>query len=82
MWDVDAPPGSSCDGVAAFAPHSDYVSSLAWLDGGARLLSSSYDGTVRRLDVCSGARGGGALETDTQTHLVQADRMWRQTNML
>ena len=42
---------SSTDGVHLFKPHSRPVSTLIWNTSGSKLLSSSYDGTVRCLDV-------------------------------
>lgn len=39
------------DGVHLFRPHTRPINTLHWLQGGAGLLSSSYDGTVRHFDV-------------------------------
>jgi len=70
LWDVDyqggddgsgGGDGGGYDGVLMFEPHSDYISSLKWLGpSGQALLTGSYDGLVRRLDVATGA-GGGAF---------------------
>jgi WD40 repeat protein len=61
LWDIDHPPSSgdgdssssSYDGVLMFEPHRDYVSSLRWANLHT-LISGSYDGTVRTLDVNTG----------------------------
>lgn len=50
---------SDYDGVSMFAPHSDYVSAMKWVGGGSsgsatQLLSASYDGSVRLLDLQKG----------------------------
>jgi hypothetical protein len=42
---------SHTDGVHLFKPHSRPVSALVWKNSGTKLLSSSYDGTVRSFDV-------------------------------
>ena len=42
---------STTDGVHLFKPHSRPISSLAWNQSGSKLLSCSYDGTVRSFDV-------------------------------
>jgi WD40 repeat protein len=43
-----------------FEPHRDYISSMKWLGpSGAGLLTGSYDGIVRRLDVDTGVCGVG-----------------------
>lgn len=42
---------STTDGVYLFKPHSRPISTLVWNDGGSKLLSCSYDGTVRSFDV-------------------------------
>ncbi|KAL3784990.1 hypothetical protein ACHAWO_010264 [Cyclotella atomus] len=42
---------SSTDGVHLFKPHSRPISTLAWNESGSKLLSCSYDGTVRAFDV-------------------------------
>lgn len=53
--DSDNNNSSSYDGVLMFEPHRDYVSSLKWLGpSGAGLLTGSYDGLVRKLDVETG----------------------------
>lgn len=62
LWDINhsAEPDSSSDssgydGVLMFEPHRDYISSMKWLGPtGAGLLTGSYDGIVRRLDVDTG----------------------------
>ncbi|GBF91590.1 hypothetical protein Rsub_04330 [Raphidocelis subcapitata] len=48
--------GGGFDGVLSFAPHTEYVSALAWLGrgGGAKLMSASYDGSARLLDAEKG----------------------------
>jgi WD40 repeat protein len=49
---------SGYDGVLMFEPHRDYVSSMKWLGpSGQGLLTGSYDGVVRRLDVETGGQG-------------------------
>jgi WD40 repeat protein len=57
----DGGEGEDFVGVVKFSPHSEYVSALAWLGRGrgAKLLSSSYDGSVRLLDVEKGVPPGG-----------------------
>jgi hypothetical protein len=57
IWNVDqynhstmASKKGTTDGVHLFKPHVRPVSTLAWNPSGSKLLSSSYDGTVRRLD--------------------------------
>lgn len=75
LWDIDhtAAAGaddstdtnsSGYDGVLMFAPHRDYVSSMRWLgQSGTGLLTGSYDGLVRKLDVETGGQeGGGVLQ--------------------
>jgi WD40 repeat protein len=43
--------------VLMFEPHRDYVSSMRWLGpSGQGLLTGSYDGLVRRLDVETGGQ--------------------------
>ena len=42
---------STTDGVHLFKPHSRPISTLAWNPSGSKLLSCSYDGTVRSFDV-------------------------------
>lgn len=37
------------DGVVYFMPHRQYVSGMAWRQGGASLLTCSYDSTIRSL---------------------------------
>ena len=52
VWRVDEH-DEEYDGVLSFTPHSQYVSGLAW-DSHASLITSSYDGSVRKLDVEKG----------------------------
>ncbi len=52
LWRVDAH-DEEYDGVLSFTPHSQYISGLAW-DSDASLITSSYDGSVRKLDVVKG----------------------------
>lgn len=58
------------DGILAFNPHENYISALRWVGygGSAKLLSASYDGAARLLDLQKGEalgerrvqrRGGG-----------------------
>lgn len=56
IWRVNAEEREgSCDGVHVFAPHAQYVSGLVWGQrSGNQLLTASYDGSVRRLDVEKG----------------------------
>lgn len=59
LWDIDhtsaGDDSSTYDGVLLFEPHRDYVSSLKWLGpSGSALLTGSYDGIVRQLDVETG----------------------------
>ena len=42
---------NAMDGVYLFRPHTGPVSMLNWIKGGAGMISSSYDGTVRYFDV-------------------------------
>ncbi|WIA35857.1 hypothetical protein OEZ86_004241 [Tetradesmus obliquus] len=68
LWDIDHPvdssssdsssssSSSSYDGILMFEPHRDYVSSLRWTNPHT-LISGSYDGTVRTLDVNTGVWG-------------------------
>lgn len=49
MWNVDD--SSEGDGVNLFRVHGRPVSCLAWMNNGRSLLSASYDGSVRWLDV-------------------------------
>lgn len=47
--------GGVNDGVFLFRPHAQYVCGLKWARSGApRLLSASYDGSVRCLDAAAG----------------------------
>ena len=47
------------DGTLSYAPHFSYVSGLRWVEGGARLLTSAYDGSLRALHPAAG--GASAL---------------------
>lgn len=49
LWRVDEH-DEEYDGVLSFTPHSQYISGLAW-DADASLVTASYDGSVRKLDV-------------------------------
>ncbi|EFJ47054.1 RWP-RK domain-containing transcription factor [Volvox carteri f. nagariensis] len=59
LWDVDVEAGGPAEktaGVLMFQPHSEYVSGLRWLGreaavGPCRLITTSYDGSVRALDL-------------------------------
>jgi toxoflavin biosynthesis protein ToxC len=55
--------------VARMQGHTADVISVAWLDGGEQLLSSSDDGTIKRWDALTGALLDdldlGGIETDT-----------------
>jgi WD40 repeat protein len=62
LWDVDATltdsssgvaggGGDDMDGVYLFKPHSGAINSLQWNQSGSKLLSQSYDGTIRLMDV-------------------------------
>ena len=42
---------STTDGVHLFKPHTRPISTLAWNESGSKLLSCSYDGSVRCFDV-------------------------------
>jgi hypothetical protein len=55
--DVEDGEGAGCDGILVFGAHREYVSAMRWVGRGAaaRLLSASYDGSVRLLDVEKGA---------------------------
>lgn len=52
IWDVDNHTENS-DGVHLFRPHSSPISNLEWTRSGNKLLSSSYDGTVKLFDISS-----------------------------
>jgi WD40 repeat protein len=43
--------GDDMDGVYLFKPHSGAINSLQWNQSGSKLLSQSYDGTIRLMDV-------------------------------
>mmetsp|Transcript_1443 Transcript_1443/g.2640 ORF Transcript_1443/g.2640 Transcript_1443/m.2640 type:complete len:625 (+) Transcript_1443:121-1995(+) len=61
LWDIDATCTESgsgsggsnddMDGVYLFKPHSGAVNNLEWNMSGSQLLSQSYDGTIRIMDV-------------------------------
>ncbi|GLI61161.1 hypothetical protein VaNZ11_003447 [Volvox africanus] len=59
LWNVDAAesgPAEETDGVLMFSPHSEYISGMRWLGreaaiGPCRLISASYDGSFRALDL-------------------------------
>jgi WD40 repeat protein len=52
LWHADRQEDHITDGVFLFKPHSQYVSGLAWHPHrSSHLLSASYDGSVRCLDV-------------------------------
>lgn len=58
LWDVDAPSTddsgvSNNHGVSLFRPHGRPISCLEWLNNDS-LISASYDGSVRRLNVEKG----------------------------
>lgn len=58
LWDVDVPSTddsgvSNNHGVTLFRPHSRPISCLQWLNND-NLISASYDGSVRRLNVEKG----------------------------
>ena len=53
LWDVDAPVNDSHNGVHLFRVHSRPVCSLEWATGDS-MISASYDGTIRRLNVETG----------------------------
>lgn len=50
LWRVEAHDEES-DGVLSFTPHSQYISGLAWGMDDLSLITSSYDGSVRKLDL-------------------------------
>lgn len=55
---AEAEPALAFEGVLAAAPHRQYVSGLRWVGGAGgavRLLTSSYDGSVRSLDPGNGS---------------------------
>ena len=52
LWDVDST-SEETDGVYLFRPHSSPVSNLEWTKCGSKLMSSSYDGTVKLFDITS-----------------------------
>jgi WD40 repeat protein len=52
LWNVDQTnTDNSSDGVHLFRPHSRPVSHLEWNRSGSSLVSASYDGSVRQLDL-------------------------------
>lgn len=56
LWAVDADDNGDDDGVYQFKPHTGSIPRLEFdaLDGN-KVVSTSYDGTVRRMDVEKGA---------------------------
>lgn len=89
LWDIDhtsaGDDSSTYDGVLLFEPHRDYVSSLKWLGpSGSALLTGSYDGIVRQLDVetgvcvCACGGQGGSGEEGAAAHCAGVARTpWR-----
>ena len=57
LWTVDENnDGDAADGVFQFSPHTGAVARLKFDSAdGNKLISTSYDGTVRRMDVEKGA---------------------------
>jgi len=53
LWDVDAPSSDSHNGVHLFRVHSRPICGLQWATQDT-MISASYDGTVRRLNVETG----------------------------
>lgn len=53
LWDVDAPHNDNHNGVHLFRVHSRHVCGLEWATGDT-MISASYDGTIRRLNVETG----------------------------
>jgi len=52
IWNVDAASNEDgTNGVHLFRPHNRVVSNVEWTSSGDRLLSSSYDGSIRMFDV-------------------------------
>ena len=54
LWDVDACSADNdnkTDGVTLFKPHAGAINSLEWNKSGSKLLSLSYDGTLRLFDI-------------------------------
>lgn len=56
LWTVNGEEDTGTDGAFQFKPHTGSVPRLTFdpLDGN-KLISTSYDGTVRRMDVEKGA---------------------------
>ena len=52
VWETQATQPATC--VAVFAGHTNWVRGLAFAPGGTRLVSASWDRTVRLWDVASG----------------------------
>jgi WD40 repeat protein len=53
IWDVDAPPGASNNGVHLFRIHSRPICCLEWASP-STMISASYDGSVRSWNVETG----------------------------
>lgn len=53
LWDVDAPVDDSRNGVHLFRVHSRPICCLEWATDDS-MISASYDGTIRRLNVETG----------------------------
>ena len=55
FWNLN---GTEDDPIVEFRPHRQYVCGLKWLgpSGAGGLLTASYDGSVRRLDLADGGR--------------------------
>ena len=52
FWHASRALDDPSDGVYLFKPHQQYVSGLAWAPGGMEaVLSASYDGTIKCLDL-------------------------------
>ena len=51
IWDVDDTRENSNNGVYLFRPHTRPITHLEWNSTGSSLMSVSYDGSVRMLDV-------------------------------
>lgn len=51
FWDIDKQNDDASNGVHLFKPHANVVSNLSWTKNGQKLMSSSYDGSVRLFDL-------------------------------